>query len=127
MEKLKIGAVEFDLKPMGISEDTIQKTRSFKVVKIMEFNDMRATMLEGMNQIDHIGNDGNIANSYMDCVALKYLGQGYLEEQDTYIIVLSTDANRAAWEALQRENTELRERVTLTEDALNELLLGGGE
>jgi hypothetical protein len=132
MEKIKIGLQEFDLVPMGINEDTQRKTRSFKVVKSLEFEDMRTAILAGLTQIDHIGNDGNISNSYMDCAALKYLGQGYGTEiggepQDTYAIVLSTDASIGEIRALQSQITALQEDNQFLQETVDALVLASLE
>jgi hypothetical protein len=132
MEKIKIGSTEFDLVPMGISEDAQSKTRSFKVVKIMEFDDMRTAILEGVTQIDHIGNDGNISNSYMDCVSLKRLAAEYgteidVEPQNTYTIVLSTDASISEIRALQSQITALQEDNQFLQETVDALVLASLE
>ncbi len=112
MEKLKIGTQEFDLVPMGIYEDTQRKTRSFKVVENMEFEELRATVRIGLNQIDHIGNDDKIANSYMDCISLKSI---LITEEGTYTITLSTDANL-------REIRDLKSQIDAVNIALANVL-----
>ena len=110
MEKLKIGNTEFDLVPMGISEDTQRKTRSFKVVKSMEFDPMFLIIREGLEKITHIGNDGQPAAVYSDCISLKRMAAEYGTEidgepQDTYLIELSTDASIGEIRALQSAMT----------------------
>jgi len=116
MEKLRIGQEEFELVPMGIS--STDKTRSFTVVKHMEFNEIRTVILDGLTQIDHIGNDGQVANSYMDCVALKAITATHEEEQDTYTILLSTDASLQEIRALKLKNEELEGKVETQEEVI---------
>jgi hypothetical protein len=116
MEKLKIGQTEFELVPMGIG--STDKTRSFTVVKNMEFNGFRAVILDGLTQIDHIGNDGEVANSYMDCVALKSITATNEEEQNTYTILLSTDASLQEIRALKLKNDELEGKVATQEEVI---------
>ncbi|WP_033166885.1 hypothetical protein [Clostridium sp. KNHs205] len=111
MEKLIIGNTEFDLVPMGISEDAQRKTRSFKVVKSMEFDPMLLIIREGLEKkITHIGNDGQPAAVYSDCISLKRMAAEYGTEidgepQDTYLIELSTDASIGEMRALQSAMT----------------------
>jgi hypothetical protein len=112
MEKLKIGSNTFDLVPMGISEDTIRKTRSFTVAENMEFEEIRAAVRIGLSQIDHIGNDGNVSNSYMDCISLKSI---LVNEEGTYTITLSTDANL-------REIKDLKSQIDAVNIALANVL-----
>lgn len=110
MEKLKIGNTEFDLVPMGIKEDTQRKTRSFKVIKSMEFEPMLLVINQGLEKITHIGNDGQPAAIYSDCISLKRMAAEYGveidgEPQDTYLIELSTDASIGEIRALQSAMT----------------------
>jgi len=112
MEKLKIGNMEFDLVPMGITEDTQGRTRSFTVVENMEFEEIRVVVRIGLTQIDHIGNDGTVANSYMDCISLKSI---LVNEEGTYTITLSTDANL-------REMKDLKNQIDAVNIALAEVL-----
>jgi hypothetical protein len=117
MEKLKIGNNTFDLVPMGISEDTIRKTRSFTVSKSMDFEAMRTAVLSGMSRIDHIGNDGTVVNTYMDCIALKTI---LVNEEGTYTITLSTDASLTEIKALQ---AKLKETQSTSDNAVAELTI----
>lgn len=118
MEKLKIGSNTFDLVPMGISEDTIRKTRSFTVTKSLEFDPMKAAILAGLTQVDHIGNDGAVVNSYMDCVALKSITVN--EDSTSYTITLSTDASLTEIKALQ---AKLKETQSTNDNAVAELTI----
>jgi len=117
MEKLKIGSIEFDLVPMGILEDTQGKTRSFIVTKSVDFEATRTAVLAGLTRIDHIGNDGAIANSYMDCIALKSI---LYNEEGTYSITLSTDASLTEIKALQ---AKLKETQSTNDNAVAELTI----
>jgi hypothetical protein len=117
MEKLKIGSNTFDLVPMGISEDIHGKTRSFVVVKSLDFEPMRMAVLTGINQIDHVGNDGAVVNSYMDCIALKSIT---VNEEGTYTIVVSTDASLTEIKALQ---AKIKETQSTNDNAVAELTI----
>ena len=116
MEKLKIGSNAFDLVPMGIYEDTQRKTRSFKVKKSMEFAEMQSTLETGITEIIYIGNDGQPATVYTDCVVLNSIKAEFGTEidgviQKTYIIEFSTDVNTFLLSELKSDFNKLDSKI----------------
>ncbi len=132
MEKLKIGNTELDLVPMGIYEDTQRKTRSFKVIKSMEFDPMLLVINQGLEKITHIGNDGQPAAVYSDCISLKRMAVEYGTEidgepLDTYLIEISTDASIGEIRALQSKITALEDTNTHLQETVDALVLASLE
>lgn len=120
MEKLKIGSNTFDLIPMGISEDTIRKTRSFIFVSGLSYSEIIGIVSGTVTEVQHIGNDGNTIKAYADIVAFK--GLGYYRDviigdgatADVYTVTYSVDA-------IEREINTLKTQLTASNKQIDDL------
>ena len=99
MEKIKLkNGQEFELVPMGIVNDDMNKRRKFKIVSELPYEEIKAIFNDADNiaVIDYAV-DTTVSKTYADCVILKSLKfeVGYRidesTERDIYIIELSTD------------------------------------
>ncbi len=119
MEKLKIGNTEFDLVPMGITEDSTRKTRSFKFISASSYNDVIYVVSGHISTIQHIGNDGNPLNTYGDIAKFKSLSfekdvelsAGVLA--DVYKVTYSTDAVEKAINELNNQIDDLSNTIVI--------------
>ena len=76
MEKIKLKSdEEFELIPMGISNDSTSKTRSFRFISPVGYADTLAIVSteSSFESIQIIGADGNPQATYADCVSFKGL------------------------------------------------------
>lgn len=98
MEKIILSNLqEFNLIPMGISEDTEKKRRSFKFTSVLTYEQIKTIFSDSANltSIDHaLADDSKV--SYMDCVGIKGLSLDFgvqidvLTVADVYTVTLST-------------------------------------
>lgn len=96
--KLKNGQI-FELIPMGIKTKTLEKTRVFKVVSDLAYDEMLAILSDSVNigSIEYITEDNLVTKTYLDCVSLKGLEfrpEYQITDMDThdiYVFELSTD------------------------------------
>ena len=109
MEKIKLkNGQEFELVPMGIVNDDINKRRKFKIVSELPYEEIKAIFNDADNiaVIDYAV-DTTVSKTYADCVILKSLKfeVGYRidesTERDIYIIELSTDEVSMALQKIQ--------------------------
>lgn len=126
MEKIKIGLQEFDLVPMGITDDTQRKTRSYKFTSLLSYLDVITVVSGAVTSILHIGGDGNIIKTYSDIVAFKGLGfekDLSIEDgvtTDVYTVTYSIDAVE---KEIQRMNEKINNTQTLSDNAVAELTI----
>lgn len=109
MEKIKLkNGQEFELVPMGIVNDDMNKRRKFKIVSELPYEEIKAIFNDADNiaVIDYAV-DTTVSKTYADCVILKSLKfeVGYRidesTERDIYIIELSTDEVSMALQKIQ--------------------------
>lgn len=128
MEKIRLkNGQEFNLVPMGISEQN--KTRSFKITTTLTYEEIKAVFSdpENISNIDYILSDDIPYRTYADCVSFKGMAfeTGVLvdgnTEADVYTVILSIDPVELAMKKMQ-ENI-LYTELALTE--IYEMVLGG--
>ncbi len=98
----------------------------------MEFDPMFLVIIQGLEKITHIGNDGLPAAVYTDCVSLKRMAAEYGtdidgEPQDTYLIELSTDASIGEIRVLQSKITALEDTNIHLQETVDALVLASLE
>ena len=100
MERIKLkNNQEFELIPMGITNDNLGKIRKFMFVSELSYEELKSCFSNKSNvgEIDIVSNDGTVLKSYMDCVGLKSItftvDYKISDEdiRDIYIIELSTN------------------------------------
>ncbi len=127
MEKLKIGSTEFDLVPMGISEDTQRKTRSFKFTSQLSNGAVYDIVSVITTKIQHIGNDGTVSNTYADIASFKGLSfekDVIIEDgviRDVYTATYSVDAVEKELGSIRTQLTAAHEEVTALNNQIDDL------
>lgn len=127
-EKVKFRTTEFNLIPMGITEDTTKKTRLFKFISELSYSEVIAIVTNPNNYdtVTIIGQDGNPQTTYADCVSFK--GMAYENEvligldtiDDVYTVTYSVDAIARAVSTLQ---AKLDSSQVLSDNAVAELTI----
>lgn len=126
MEKIKLkNGQEFELVPMGIVNDDMNKRRKFKIVSELPYEEIKAIFNDADNiaVIDYAV-DTTVSKTYADCVILKSLKfeVGYRIDEnittDIYVAELSTDAVEKELEVLKQA---LEKQQTNTDTAVAEL------
>ena len=128
LEKVKFGTHEFDLVPMGISVDSVKKTRSIRFISNLSYPDIYSVVSEPNNftVITTIGLDGIPQNTYADSVAFK--GMGFDKDikindnitADVYTVTHSVDSIERAIATLQ---AKLDTSQVLSDNAVAELTI----
>jgi hypothetical protein len=127
MEKIKIGSTEFDLIPMGISEDTQRKTRSFKFTSGLSYLDVITIVSGSVTSVLHIGSDGQTVKLYSDIVAFKGLGfdkDVSIEDgvtADVYTVTYSVDAVEKDLNSLKTQLATAQAQIALQNTQLDDL------
>lgn len=127
MEKIKIGLQEFDLVPMGISEDTQRKTRSFKFTSMLSYADVITVVSGAVTSVLHIGTDGNTVKTYSDLVAFKGLGYDKdvsIEDgviADVYTVTYSVDSIEKDLNSLKTQLAAAQAQIDLQNTQLDDL------
>jgi hypothetical protein len=127
MEKIKIGSTEFDLVPMGISEDTQRKTRSFKFTSLLSYFDVITVVSGNVTSVLHIGSDGQTVKTYSDIVAFKGLGfdkDVSIEDgvtEDVYTVTYSVDAVEKDLNSLKTQLATAQAQIALQNTQLDDL------
>lgn len=120
-EKIKLkNGQEFELIPMGISNDTAIKTRSFRFISPLGYAETLAIVSTESNfeSIQIIGADGNPQATYADCVSFKGLAfeKGVkindTTTADVYTVTYSVDAVERM---LSNINGQLSNNINRTE------------
>ncbi len=120
MEKLKIGNTEFDLVPMGISEDTQRKTRSFRFTSQLSNGVVYDIVSAITTEIQHIGNDGKVSNTYADIASFK----GLLFEKDVIVedgVIADVYTVTYSVDAVEKELGSIRTQLIASHEEVTEL------
>lgn len=119
-EKLRFADnTEFDLAPNGITKDTACKKKYLKFISNLNYAEVEAIVSNSSNfaTIKVIGSDGEIQNTYVDCVSYKGLG---IEKDvvisdtvtaDVYTVTYSVDAVEKKVNALETQITEANQTI----------------
>ena len=116
MEKVRFGSHEFDLVPMGISIESINKTRSIRFISDLSVPSVLDIVANPGNyeQISIIGQDGNPQNVYTDIATFKHIGYTKDVEidqgttSDVYSVTYGVDAVEKELISLSNQLTAAR-------------------
>lgn len=80
MEKINFGAYQFNLIPMGVSEDISKKTRTIKFISELNQSEVYSIVADpnNFNLIIIVGEDGVSQITYSDCINIK--GMSFLPD-----------------------------------------------
>jgi len=131
MEKIILNnKQEFEIIPMGISEDTAKKRRSFKFISILYYEEIKTIFSnsENLSSIDYVLADGT-RTTFADCVSYKGLGftPDYqiddITVSDIYSVTISTDILEQGMKILLKEIAEQKIVNSQVNTSFEELML----
>ena len=115
MEKIRLkNRQEFELLPVGISDNMVTKRRKFAFITELAYDDIYHAFADSDNisVIEHLSDAGEVLKAYADCVGLKQITRNV--ENGSYIVELSVDE-------MERRIKEMESGIVYTELALTEI------
>mgnify|MGYP001602227096 CR=1 FL=1 len=131
MEKLILSnGQEFDLIIPGVTVNTANKKRSFKLTTELTYEEIKAIFSDSSNlvSIDHVLSNGAKLN-YVDCTEYKGLGFEPSHDldgvtiPDIYTIDVSTDKSESRIKVLEKELKEQKEINSSVDTSFEELMI----
>jgi len=116
MEKIRLrNGQEFELVPMGISDNSATKRRKFTFTSTLTYQEIENMFAvnDNISVIQHLDEVGEILTTYVDCTALKLISRNL--ELGAYTVELSVDA-------IEKELQRLKTEATITADALEVII-----